>query len=428
MTADPFARFARLDPAQGDHPDWAVLDRALLDTIDARSTTMTISLTPNDIQPTSGPASRGGGRKRLTLVAATIAAVVLLIVALAISREDRDGVPADEREVPTGPTVPDDESGDASVPNPEAVAIASRFASTVGSGDLDAVLAMLSPESDCNVPVGRVAESCEQHWGYLLAIGTDLEVRRCDDAVPARCALDFRSALHAEMGMPDYSLPGYVFVVDADTVISDFTEIPISRAYMGTLAAGARLWSHLGAMRPDLDVDNTYGPDPYDREAGEAAMAAARDLTDPVKVVAAFQRSLDEHFLPSVIPEQCATQSGTADCVALLEFLYALDADIDLDCGEPDGETVTCRATMTTALHEVLGSSPTVTTAVIVQHAGNVGELELELRFHDDPSIDEAFIAHAAAATGTFHTNGTPIYGAPSAPAWLAAAASFTAP
>jgi hypothetical protein len=359
-------------------------------------------------------------RRRWALVAAAVAVVVLVGGLIYLVADPGDSSPADDPAPPT--TTP----ADPSVIEPPSEAALAELTAAMDLGELDDVLAVLSPESNCALPGGgSERETCEQQFGFLLAIGGFLEPS-CER--PDLCRLTFGSELHAVMGYPDGRLP-IPFELDGQgRVAVRFDKAPVERPFVGTGDDTGRLWVRLGQMRPDLDVSANFGPALYDREAGEALMAAATALNDPASVAAALQTAFDEQYLYN--PGRCVTQDGSRNCTSLFEFLYAIDADIQLACQSATGDTVPCSVTMTSDLHAALGSEPTITPAEIVIRGGVVTSLTLEVRFAADPDVNDAFLAHAATVDGLFEQLGSgtrPLLTAESAPAWLAAAQDYAA-
>jgi len=356
--------------------------------------------------------------RRWPLATAAAALVVTGGVILALGRGDGD---RNAEPAPTTETAPADVRSTAE--------ILANLVGAVETGDPDTVIDMLSPESDCDVPgPGSPVESCGQQVAYMLAIGGRLEAR-CGERDLDSCSLWHTTAAHAAMGYADEWLP-LPFVIDGDGLVAlRLREIPV-RAYVGSDADTGRLWAQLREMRPDLRVTN-FGPEPNDAESGAAVLAAAQQLNDPARIVAEFEADLDQRRLPSDPPRTCRVSLGTPRCRDLLEFLFALDADVDLACDTARDGTVPCTLTLTSELHEALGSEPTVMSADVSYRGGVIIALELDLRFSADPDANEAFFEYAMTADGLFRELGAsglvPVFTEESAPAWLDAATLFAA-
>ena len=410
-TDEAFRRLAQADPvpADAERPLRAWSTTTLLDTVDQRSGATDAGQAGRSARRLA-PSERRRGN---VLVAAAAFAFVVIAIGAAVWLA-RPAVP--EREVAT--TV---------APEPDSLpGLGADLAETVNRGDLDAALTLLSPQSDCDLPVpGSNVETCGELWGELIAIGGTLDVR-CAGADSRRCSTSFTSELFAIMGYPDIALPGPALTgLDGDgRVIADASQIPVTRAYMPE-GAGDRLYTYLRQHYPEFDHDPVFGPQPASREVGLAKLEAARALTDPARIVAERQAAFDNSFA-SPIPGQCLTQDGTLDCAALFAFLRTIDAELDLDC-DPDtaeGGILACPLTITSDIHTILGGGPASTEAELMLRGGVVARLTLELRFAADAALHDAFAAYAAGVDGLYR-GPRPIYEPEAAPAWLAAAEAF---
>lgn len=374
-------------------------------------------------------------RRRWVLVAAATIAAAVAGALFLLARDDESPVVVDP--APTSSPAPEP-TGRRPVAE-----ILDELAAAFEDGEDGDVLALLSPESDCDVPVpGGPRETCEQAVGFMLAIGARLDPR-CNRDDPGDCSRSaIGSEVHDVMGHPDQTIP-LPFVIDDDGLVEiRLGEANVFRAFVGTGGDTGRLWMALRDLRPDLSVSAQWGPLLNDREHGEALLEAAYALTEPVAIVESFESFIDRQLQPSHPPVRCETQFGRTDCAGLFDFLYALAADIGFDCStSPDGtaapaavdrDSATCTVSITSDIHAALGSDPTTVPAAFSFRAGLIREFTFELRFAADPDVDDAFIEQAMTVDGLFRQIGasdqlTPVFTEESAAAWLAVAADFAA-
>ena len=350
-------------------------------------------------------------RPNVWLVAAAIALVVVAAVALANL--------ANNSPEPVATTMATE-----FVANP--LPTLDQWAEAMNEGDLDGALALLSSEASCDLPTGSV-DTCEDHLGYLIAIGTHFEKTSCREAVPYRCFFDLTSQLHATMGYPDYSLPMMpeVSLDENGHLVADFFgNINTNTPYIPLDAAD--LWAFMREDYPELNIGLPFGPDPYTAEAGEAAMEAATRLNDPERVIGALHNILSVYAASGIA--RCSTQDGTVACQALVDFFEAIGATLDFECAiEPasNGE-IPCALELDSMIHDALGGGPSQGDMTVVYRGGRTQALSVEVLFAADPAVHGSFmefaVARPALADGE---TGRPLWTADTGAAWVAAAEEF---
>lgn len=385
--------------------DEAVTDRAaLLTAITERKNEMQTQ--ENDRVATRPPAG-----PRRWLVAAAVAVVVLAAVSIIALLVRPDNTVAT--------TIPSPETEANPIP------ILDEWVDAMNQGDLEGALAVLSPEASCDLPFGEV-DTCRDHLGYLIAIGTHFEKNSCGESPPYRCGFDLTSELHATMGYPNYALPMNPEVsLDGDgLLVADFFgSIPWETTpYMP--ADSRDIWSYMGPKYPELRVGQ-FGPSPYTAEAGEAAMDAARELNDPDAVVERVDMLLGRYGAPA---QQCTTQDGNRFCPDLVAFLEAIGATFDLDCGSASDGQIPCALVVDSDIHQTLDSGPSTGDMTINYRGGRAWTLDVDLWFSADTDVHDAFMAYAESQPGLVNeSTGRPIWTAESGPSWVQAAREFAA-
>ena len=406
MTIDIFRRYAHLDPASSKDvlPDWSSLAPVLLEAIDERTRPMQTQ----EIKP-AAPAGRGP-RLRGPLLAAAVFTLVLIVAGVAYVLLRGDAEPDAIDGAPNSP-----------------IDVLDEWTDAMNEGDVDNALSVLSPEAECSLPVVAPV-SCEQHLGYLAAIGTHFEKQSCTAEAPYICSYGLTSQLHATLGYPDYELPmSAEFTLDeSGLLVADFFgTVDVTTPYWPT--EGGELWSFMIPDYPELNLDGVFGPEIYDRAAGVAAMEGARSFNDPVRIVSEFEDTLRSGFLPSRSPVDCRIDGGPVTCTPLLEFLVGIDAELGFEC---DGEAASsdrigCTATIESDIHSALGSGPATAEASFLYRGGRVIAFELSgLPFADSPGVHEAFVAFAAGEEGLVR-DGDAVLTGETAAAWVEAAGSY---
>lgn len=313
-----------------------------------------------------------------------------------------------------------------SLTNP--ITVADQWVDAMNNGDLQGALSLLSPETSCDLPTptGDV-ESCEQHLGYLVAIGTHFEKSSCRESAPYRCNYDLTSQLHATLGYPDFSLPmPTVFTLDEDgLLVADFFgSIDTATSYYPT--ESGELWGVMRSMFPNMEIDITFGPRIYDHDAGVAAMEAARALNDPDKVVTQLSNILALYATSGIT--QCAAQDGSRDCTNLVDFLEGIHATLSLDCDTAaanDGQ-IPCEVTIDSAIHETLESDPSSGAMTITYRGGRAQAFSMDVLFAADPDVHSSFMDFARSQPGLFSENtDRAVWTAETGALWLTAAAEF---
>ena len=342
-------------------------------------------------------------RPRAWVVAAAIAAMALVAVGLLVT--------LDRSRWPVAGSSAD-----------RTMAMADAWVDAMNRGAVEEALDLLSPEAVCDLrtPTGDV-ETCEQHLGYVAAIGTHFERRSCRDTAPHRCSYDLTSDLHATLGYPNHTLQmNVVFGLDErGLLVADFFGgADTSNAYYPGEAG--QFWVWLATENPDMAVDFDFGPDVYDAKAGEAVMAAAQSFTDPSRVATLMQTALDERDASGML--QCGTPDGSRACSDLVAFLGGIDADLDLECDTAGviDFTIPCEAAMDSAIHRALGTGPSLTELTIHYRGGGARGFEFDLRLAGDEERHDELLEYAR---GHPELHGArPVWNAQSGPAWVAAA------
>ncbi|HVR77610.1 MAG TPA: hypothetical protein VMS99_04380 [Acidimicrobiia bacterium] len=304
--------------------------------------------------------------------------------------------------------------------------LSAQWVEAMNQGDLEGALAILSPEASCDLPAGSLV-TCQQHLGYLIAIGTHIETRSCREEPPYQCSYGLTSEFHAALGYPDHSLPATteIGVDQAGLLVADFFgTIDTSSPYWPS--EGGDLWGWMQSEYPEMTIHRTFGPDPYDESAGVAAMEAARRFNSPERIVQQIQLSLDSYASSAL--RQCATQDGPVECTPLMNFLKAIDAELRLECDAVTTEpgVITCPLTIESGIHQALDSEASTSEAVIEYRGGLTQSLQMEIRFADDPAVHDAFVAYAATVDGLFQ-EGELIFDGDSGRSLLDAARDFSA-
>ena len=312
--------------------------------------------------------------------------------------------------------------------DPEDVA---SVATAISGGDLETTLALVSPESNCDVPIGTQAETCEQFFGFAVGIGAQIDYacpvgeRPSGAAEPFACTMSMPSDVHDVMGYPDFVIRDRVQLeLDGDgRLVIDNSTMEL-RTFVPE-PGGAALWSVMRTQYPDLNWDVVSGPDPYDQVAGDALLETARTFNSPTRIVPALESSL-RAFSPGVA-RQCVTQDGTYSCRNLVGFLEAIGAVIELDCdpaSAADG-VILCAMLFDSDMHAALGSGPTDSEASVEYRGGTVARLELELHFTTDELTAEALL-DAAHDDPALFDGSRPNFTSESGPAWVEAAIGFS--
>jgi hypothetical protein len=303
-----------------------------------------------------------------------------------------------------------------------------QWVDAMNQGDLDGALAVLSPEASCDLPFGGL-DTCEDHLGYLVEIGTHFEQLSCRESSPYRCSFDLTSELHAVMGYPDYTLPmNPTFTLDDDgLLIADFFgNIPVSKPYIPSEAVD--IWGYMQPKYPDLNIGPQFGPDPYTAQVGVAVMEAAREINDPDRVVEQTLNPLSR-FSPAGI-RTCSTQDGDLQCRDLLEFLEAIGSQLTFECDTASivDDTISCVVTVDSEIHRTLGSGPSSSEMSLEYAGGRAQRMSMTVLFSADPVVHEAFIEYVrAGGDPALVNNGRLRLNADNGPLWVAAAEDFAA-
>ena len=342
-------------------------------------------------------------RPRAWVVAAAIAAMALVAVGLLVT--------LDRSRWPVAGSSAD-----------RTMAMADAWVDAMNRGAVDEALGLLSPEAVCDLrtPTGEV-ETCEQHLGYIAAIGTHFEKRSCRDAAPHRCSFDLTSDLHATLGYPNHTLQmNVVFRLDERELLqADFFDgADTSDAYYPGDAG--EFWAWLANENPHMGVDVDFGPDVYDAAAGEAVMEAAGSFTDPSRIATLVQTALDDRDASGML--QCGTPDGSRPCSDLIAFLGGIDADLDLDCDTAGAVdfTIPCEVTMDSAVHRALGTGPSLSELTIQYRGGGARGFEFDLRLAGDQERHDEMLEYARGYPELYGAR--PVWNAQSGPGWVEAA------
>lgn len=380
----------------------------LLAGIDERSRSMSVQQSPP--KPKMDHPRRRSSRH---LVAGLAFASIVLVVGVAMVAMVGDPEPA-----VTGSTI------DAVQNDP--LPLVEEWVDAMNRGDLAAALAVLSPETSCDLP-NTSPETCEQHLGYLIAIGTHIEKETCRESPPYRCSFGLTSQLHATLGYPDYSLPmrPELSLDGNGLLVADFFgNIDTSTPYFPT--EGGDLWGFMRPDHPELDITLPWGPDPYDERAGVVAMEAAREYNSPERVLQALQNTLDVYAASGV--RQCISEAGS-DCDAYTDFLEGINARLTWNCDptRASGGVIVCPVTFDSDIHQAIGSGGAVGEITVTYRGGRAQIVEFALPFAAEAPTQDAFLAYAESVDGLFSDNGRPVWTAESAATWIAAAQDFAA-
>jgi hypothetical protein len=393
MQANPY-------PAATALRDASPPDAVLIALIEERTRTMS---TTEETQVVKGdPRSPGRG----PLVAAVaLGAILLVAVALLLAG-------GDEPEV-VEPVAPPVEQ------------LTGEFSSAINRGDLEGALALLSPESDCNLPFSGFEETCEISWGFPVGSQATIGFENCGSEPPTTCTMELSGGFMAAMGYPNSVSrdqigadidPEGMLVIDQSSVVAQ-SLLPDD--------ALTTLWRYMDARFPELDIDLTFGPSPYDLAAGQAALQAAQELNDPQRIADQLQGILSVHAASGL--SQCTNQDGTRDCRDLMGFLQAISAELTLQCDPSLAAdfAITCPMTIDSDVHRALGSDPTTTEVAIDYRGGTARNLEFHLVFADRATHD-AFVVFAGSKPDLVHENGRPVWTGETGAAWVAAAEEFS--
>lgn len=380
----------------------------LLADIDERSRSMSVQQSPP--KPETDQPRRGTNRN---LVAGLAFAMTILVVGVAIVAIVGDSDPA------VMDSTPDAVQGD---PRP----LVDEWVDAMNRGDLAAALAVLSPETSCDLP-NTGPETCEQHLGYLIAIGTHIEKETCRESSPYRCSFGLTSQLHATLGYPNFSLPmrPELSLDGNGLLVADFFgNIDTSTPYFPS--EGGDLWRVMEADYPELNITLPWGPDPYDERAGVAAMEAAREYNSPERVLQALQSTLEIYVASGV--RQCMSEAGS-ECAAYTGFLKGINAQLTWDCDPATARdsVITCPVTVDSDIHQAIGSEPANGEITVTYRGGRAQVVEFALPFAAEAPTNDAFLAYAETVDGLFNDNERPVWTAESAATWIAAAQDFAA-
>lgn len=421
------AAFRRLELANPVADPVSLLERrpdpaAFLRTVQERSLQLRAPDPSGDQQPP---------RRRVWLRAALAgaAAVIVAIVLVAVLTSGGDAPPDIATTLPDT-TVP------STVPvDPESAILeqVDALEAAGNAGDLGAVLAVLSPEANCDVAApGTEVETCEQFWGANIGMGGSFVIECTPSGlIPVPCTVAFQSEVHVALGYPDHEVSSSIpMSLDADgRLITGAVDATAPNFSGGGDATDRRLWAFMEEMFPEMGVSPNFGPNPYDFDAGVAALEAARALNDPYRLAVEFERAFDAGDLSAAGDSRflrCATDEGSGFCDDFLAFMSAIDGGLSLDCtGQPavDGE-ITCPVVLSSAIHDALASAPVTADGIMTYRGGSVRTFTLDLRFSEDPSVHDAFFEFARSQQALFDGE-LPIYDETTGPLWLIAAEEF---
>lgn len=401
MVTDLFEVYAELDPAAERLPDWDVTAPLILEAIRDEVESPPQGRTP--LVATNNRRLIGG------LVAASAFALVVAVFALNLVL-----APGSDQEI-------------RDLPAPSLQEKANQFGTFINSGDLESGLEMLSAESNCDAPApdSFSVETCEQHWGHMVAMGADVRFEDCSETT-GQCYMTWGSELFEIMGYPDHRLAAWIpmSIDEAGLLVVDmFSGIPETGSFMPDRSV-VPLYDYLQENRPDLRVSSISGPDPKDYEGGLALMEAARFVNDPQRIITNLESALVE--IPPILPRFCESGSALIPCRDLFQFLQNIEAEVGLECDvstAADG-TIRCPVSMTSAIHDALGSGPSSTEAIIEYQAGMVRKLTLDIQFAADPLLHEEFIEFAR-SNDLLYQGEEPVYTEDTAADWIAAAETF---
>lgn len=380
----------------------------LLADIDERSRSMSVQQSPP--RPETDQPRRWSRRNLVAGLAVAMTVLVVGFVVVAMVGDSDTAVTS---------SIPDVVQGD---PLP----LVDEWVDAMNRSDLGAALTVLSPETSCDLP-NTAPETCEQHLGYLIAIGTHIERETCAESPPYRCSFSLTSQLHATLGYPDHSLPMRPEVgLDGNgLLVADFFgNIDTSTPYFPSESGD--LWSFMRSDYPELNITLPWGPDPYDEVAGVAAMEAAREYNSPERVLQALQSTLEIYVASGV--RQCISEAGS-ECAAFTDFLKGINAQLTWGCDPAmarDG-VITCPVTVDSDIHRAIGSEPALGEITVTYRGGRAQVVEFALPFAAEAPTHDAFLAYAETVDGLFTGNGRPVWNAESAAPWIAAAQDFAA-
>lgn len=335
---------------------------------------------------------------------------------------------------------PDDAAPDVIEPPPTTLAEPSLdphdligvFETAINDSDLDAALATLSNQSVCDIPIpGSRTETCEDFWASNIGIGAHIELTCPESEPPFTCSLALQSEAHAALGFSDHRLTDPASIdVDTDGRLILVPRLNPNRPFLGENETDVRMWALMEERYPDMSISSIFGPNPYDGPSGVAILETARVLNDPQRIVAELQRLLgeggDADVLQAVPSAQCDTGIGRSACLQLVAFALRVDATIQFDCGgrQPSEGVLVCPVSVTSQVHQALGSGPTTSEAEIEFRGGAVRNLAFALAFSDDPQTNTAFLDAARAQEALFDEQA--VLTGQSADAWISLAREFS--
>lgn len=361
------------------------------------------------------------------LAGAVVILITFLIVVFAVGSSER--APDVVTTLPSQTSLP-------AAPDASVFDRIDQWQAAINAGDLVEVLALLSPESNCDVAApGTVVETCEQFWGANLGFGAQVELTCSGAEPPLACTLDMTSEAHAALGYPDHVVrSSFPIDIDGDgRLITGEVDATAPNFSGGGDDTDFRWWAFMRDMYPAMPISATFGPNPYDAESGTAMLVAAREMNDPHRLASALTTAFESGDFSGVGPMlsrgRCNTDRGSGRCQDVVPFLTLIEAALEMNCEgvEPGNGTITCPATMSSQIHEALGSGPTSFDATFEHRGGAVEVLLLDLAFETDPAADEAFFAHALGQPDLVsQSNPTqPRYSAATADLWIEAAREY---
>lgn len=429
MRADAaFRRLADANPVPepGSLRTERVPAAVFLVTTQQRSSTMqtserTLTATPEP------PRERPSWLKPVLVGAAAVLAAILIVVFVVGSGEQTPDVATT---LPTQTSLPE-------APESSVLERIEQWQAAINAGDLEEVLALLSPDSNCDVGApGTVVETCEQFWGANLGLGAQVDLSCAGAEPPFACILAMNSEAHAALGYPDHNVrSSFPIDIDADgRLITGEVDATAPNFSGGGNETDFRWWAFMREMYPEMPISATFGPNPYDAESGAAMLAAAREMNDPHRLASALTTAFESGDFSDVGPMlslgRCNTDRGSGLCQDVVPFLTLIDASLALQCDgvEPGDGTITCPATMSSRVHDALGSGPTTFDATIEYRGGAVQLLLLDLAFAADPVTDDAFFAYALDQPDLVRRSDAtqPRYSAATADIWIQAAQDFS--
>lgn len=434
MTPDEALRAVAIaDPASDEPPEaLGAVSVALLDRIDAETRRR-----PHGFDAVQAPPSRSvallpliASERRLSrsIPAVAIAAAITIVVLIVALRDDDaselDVIDAPASTSSSSTTVAPDDDGSA-LPQavlPSQTDAAAAFVEAFATSDRNLLHGAIAIDASCETSLPG-NETCGSFWGNNLAIGARIELLDCEPFANSRfderCRLSMTSELHTVMGYDGRTLGGEVLLrTDEDGRLIPFPVIDPTGAFIGTShEADLRLWAHMEERYPELTINRSFGPVPYDYESGLKMLEAARELNDPVRIANEIAAELDSGgaFVDAVRPNLTS------------RVLDAIGASLTLDCTDQSARKaeVICPAVLDSDIHRLLGSEPVDVTVRIAARGGVLSSFDPDLRWFADDARHDSFIEFGKERGIRFGDGGAPVYNLGTVDDWLAAAAEF---